>query len=128
MDNIDVSSTPSAAPIAAPIAAAPITATPAPIYTAPTSSASGGSDSITDILKGLNWVEIGISLLGVTALVYTISYFRYNFKVVKPEIANMQNQIDDLTIKLSDFTAKQQEKESQQQVSANGVNTQGFYI
>jgi hypothetical protein len=126
--DIDVSSTPSAAPIAAPIAAAPpMTATPPPIYTAPTSSASGGSDSITDILKGLNWVEIGISLLGVTALVYTISYFRYNFKVVKPEIANMQNQIDDLTIKLSDYTAKEKEKESQQ-VSANGVSTQGFYI
>ncbi|MFZ4600035.1 MAG: hypothetical protein ACOYNN_15460, partial [Terrimicrobiaceae bacterium] len=123
---IEVSSTPSSAPIAAPIAAAPpMTATPPPIYTAPTSSAGGGGDSFTDILKGLNWVEIGISLLGVTALVYTISYFRYNFKVVKPEIANMQNQIDDLTIKLSEFTSKQ---ESQQQVSANGVNTQGFYI
>ena len=123
MDNIEVSTTPA---IAAPIAvAAPVTATSAPAYTAPTSSASGGSESITDILKGLNWVEIGISLLGVTALVYTISYFRYNFKVVKPEIANMQNQIDDLTIKLSEFTSKQ---ESQQQVSADGVNTQGFYI
>jgi len=121
MDNIEVS-TASAAPIAV---AAPVTATPAPAYTAPTSSAGGGGESITDILKGLNWVEIGISLLGVTALVYTISYFRYNFKVVKPEIANMQNQIDDLTIKLSEFTSKQ---ESQQQVSANGVNTQGFYI
>jgi len=117
--NIEISSTPAAA---APIApAAPVTATPAPTYTAPTSS-SGGGDSFTDILKGLNWVEIGISLLGVTALVYTISYFRYNFKVVKPEIANMQNQIDDLTIKLSEVTAKENK------VSADGVNTQGFYI
>jgi hypothetical protein len=44
---------------------------------------------------------------------------------VKPEIANMQNQIDDLTIKLSEVTSKQKESE---QVSANGVNTQGFYI
>jgi len=124
--NIEVSTaTAAAAPIATAPAAPPMTATPAPAYTAPTSSASGGSESITDILKGLNWVEIGISLLGVTALVYTISYFRYNFKVVKPEIANMQNQIDDLTIKLSEFTSKQ---ESQQQVSADGVNTQGFYI
>jgi len=121
MENIEVSTTPAAA--AAPIA--PITATPAPTYTAPTiSDGGGGGDSFTDILKGLNWVEIGISLLGVTALVYTISYFRYNFKVVKPEIANMQNQIDDLTIKLSEFTAKEQENK----VSANGVNTQGFYI
>lgn len=124
MENLEVSPAP-AAPAAAPIApAAPITATPAPIYTAPTSSDGGGGESITDILKGLNWVEIGISLLGVTALVYTISYFRYNFKIVKPEIANMQNKIDDLTIKLSDFTAKEQENK----VSANGVNTQGFYI
>lgn len=124
MENLEVSPAP-AAPAAAPIApAAPVTATPAPIYTAPTSSDGGGGESITDILKGLNWVEIGISLLGVTALVYTISYFRYNFKIVKPEIANMQNKIDDLTIKLSDFTAKEQENK----VSANGVNTQGFYI
>jgi hypothetical protein len=121
MENIEVSSTPSAAPIAL---AAPVTATPAPTYTAPTSSSGGGGDSFTDILKGLNWVEIGISLLGVTALVYTISYFRYNFKVVKPEIANMQNQIDDLTIKLSEVTAKEQENK----VSANGINTQGFYL
>jgi hypothetical protein len=121
MDNIEVSTTPA---IAAP--AAPVSATPAPTYTSPTISdgGGGGGDSFTDILKGLNWVEIGISLLGVTALVYTISYFRYNFKVVKPEIANMQNQIDDLTIKLSEFTAKEQENK----VSANGVNTQGFYI
>jgi hypothetical protein len=124
MENLELSPAP-AAPAAAPIApAAPVTATPAPIYTAPTSSDGGGGESITDILKGLNWVEIGISLLGVTALVYTISYFRYNFKIVKPEIANMQNKIDDLTIKLSDFTAKEQENK----VSANGVNTQGFYI
>jgi len=121
MDNIEVSTAP-AAPIATPAAAAPITATPAPTYTAPTTSDGGGGDSFTDILKGLNWVEIGISLLGVTALVYTISYFRYNFKIVKPEMANMQNQIDDLTIKVSQLTDKENK------VSADGVNTQGFYI
>jgi len=120
MDNIEVSSLPTAAPT--PIAAAPVTATPSPTYTAPTSSSGGGGDSFTDILKGLNWVEIGISLLGVTALVYTISYFRYNFKIVKPEMANMQNQIDDLTIKVSQLTDKENK------VSADGVNTQGFYI
>jgi len=34
----------------------------------------------------------------------------------------MQNQIDDLTIKLSEVTAKENK------VSADGVNTQGFYI
>jgi hypothetical protein len=119
MDNIEVSSLPTAAPIAA---APLVTATPSPTYTAPTSSSGGGSDSFTDILKGLNWVEIGISLLGVTALVYTISYFRYNFKIVKPEMANMQNQIDDLTIKVSQLTDKENK------VSADGVNTQGFYI
>jgi hypothetical protein len=117
--NIEVS-TALAAPIATP--AAPVTATSAPTYTAPTTSDGGGGDSFTDILKGLNWVEIGISLLGVTALVYTISYFRYNFKIVKPEMANMQNQIDDLTIKVSQLTDKENK------VSADGVNTQGFYI
>lgn len=118
----EITSTP---PVAAPTPAAPVTATPPPAYTIPTNtgSDSGGSGSIVDILKGLNWVEIGISVIGVTALVYTISYYRTNFKVVKPEMAAMQNKIDELTIKLSDVQSKL-DKGTQ----GGGVNTQGFYI
>lgn len=120
MEN-EITSTPAATP--APAAAPAVTATPAPTYTPPTSFSDGGDTSFMGILKGLNWVEIGISAIGVTALIYTISWYRNNLKIVKPEMAAMQNKIDDLTIKLSDVQSKLEKKGGE-----GSVNTQGFYI
>jgi hypothetical protein len=113
-------SAPAAAPAAAPAPApAPIVAaTPAP---APMQS---GSTDIKGIMKNLNWVEIGFGILGTTALFYTIYYFKYNINMNKSFKVDMQNKIDDLTIKVSDLSSAVNGKEllSQPQQGFDGFN------
>jgi len=83
-------------------------------------SDSGSSDSsLTDMFKSLNFVEIGFGVLGVFALFQVSNYYRYNLNVTKKSTTEIQNKIDDLSIKLSDIKSKfedsQQQQQSQQQ-------------
>jgi hypothetical protein len=123
MDGIE---TPVASP--APVASAP--AAPAPVaevapaapvapVTAPVTAPQG--QSVTEILKGLNWVEIGFGVLGSAALFYMIYYYRYNINTNKTLVSDMQNKIDELTIKVSDLSSVINEKEKTQQSGADGT-------
>jgi hypothetical protein len=115
-----VAPAPAAAPAPAP-APAPVTAAPAPMP-----SSDSNSTDIKGILKGLNWVEIGFGILGTTALFYTIYYFKYNINMNKSFKVDMQNKIDDLTIRVSDLSSAVNGKEvlGQSQQGFDGFNMQ----
>ena len=97
------------APIAAPVAAAPIT----PMPEQPMALQSGGGEgNFVDILKSLNWIEVGFGILGVTALLWTIHYYKYNLQVAKKTTTDLQNQLDQLTIKIADVQSVQKAMEN----------------
>ena len=106
----------SAAPTPAP-PAAPIPQTAA--ASMPTSSSSG--ESVPDMLKSLNWTEVVFGILGSAALFYTIYYFRYNLNAGQAFQNQIQNKIDDLTIKIADVNSYVQKEKS----TAAGFD--GFY-
>jgi hypothetical protein len=120
MDGIETSAA-SPAPIAsAPAAPAPV-ADVAPVapVNAPVTAPQG--QSVTEILKSLNWVEIGFGVLGSAALFYMIYYYRYNINTNKTLVSDMQNKIDELTIKVSDLSSVINEKEKTQENTADGT-------
>lgn len=112
---------PAAAPAPAP--AAPAAPAAAPV-TAPESKSSGGGgmDSIKDVLNNMNWTEVLFGVLGSAALFYTIYYYRYNLTMNKSFKSEIQNKIDDLTIKIADI---QSAKERDIIVNQSGFD--GFY-
>jgi hypothetical protein len=97
----------------APTAAAP---TPAPaLETAPaaatSSSNSGGMGSIKEVFQSINWNEVLFGILGTAALYYTIYYYRYNITAGKALNTEIQNKIDDLSIKIADLQSANQRDE-----------------
>ena len=105
-------------PAAAPAPATPSVAAPAP---APESSGGGFASSIKEAVSTMNWTEVVFGILGSAALFYTIYYYKYNLTMNKTFKAEMQNKIDDLTIKLSDLQSA-----SQRDVVPANTPQQGF--
>lgn len=98
------------AAVAAPPAPAPAPApspAPAPAAAAPMPAAApaprGGMDSVKDAMRTMNWTEVIFGILGSAALFYTIYYYKYNLTMNKTFKNEMQNKIDDLTIKIADI-------------------------
>jgi hypothetical protein len=104
---------PAAAPAAPPIAAAPPAAP---------SKSSGGMDSIKEVLNNMNWTEVLFGVLGTAALFYTIYYYRYNLTMNKSFKTEIQNKIDDLTIKIADIQSA-----TERDVIINQSGFEGFY-
>lgn len=90
-----------AAPAAAP-PPAPVEMTPA-VQQAPMPQTNEGGGSVMETLKGLNWVEVGFGILGTAALFYAIYYYKYSITSAKLVETRMQNQLDELNIKIADF-------------------------
>lgn len=100
---------PTAAPAPAPAAApAPAPAAPA---SAPASSYGGSMGSIKEAFQSLNWNEVVFGVLGTAALYYTIYYYRYNITTGKALYTEIQNKIDDLSIKVADLQSATQRDE-----------------
>lgn len=85
----------------------PIEATPtpqAPMTNQNPTMADGGSvssdGSIKSFFKSLNWIEVGLTILGVTALIYTIHYYKFKSKEDKMVNNELQRQIDEIKINL----------------------------
>lgn len=101
-----VATTPVATPTPAPAPA------PAPVSTEPmiqsgamdnSMMADGGSvndGSVKSFLKNVNWLEVIITSLGLTALIYTIHYYRFKSKEDKMVNNELQRQIDELKLNL----------------------------
>jgi hypothetical protein len=94
-----------AAPIAAtaPVAAAPVVA--AAPQVAPQMPQNSGGSGIMDVLKNLNWLEVGFGILGTAALYYTIYYYKYNITLSNTFRNEMQNKLDEVTIKMQDISS-----------------------
>jgi hypothetical protein len=86
-----------------PIAPAPAPApTPAPAPAPAPMNMGGGSSKVTDIVKKLNPVEVLFGVLGAAALYYTIYYFKYNLAMNKGFKNEIENKVDELSMKVAD--------------------------
>jgi len=96
----------SAPPAAASPAAPPAATTPAPAM--PTPMPSGGSSSFKDAFANINLLEIIFGILGSATLLSMIRYYNYTTKMGKAVNIEMQNKIDDLSIKVADLQSATQ--------------------
>lgn len=104
-------STPVSTPTPTPAPAPVTTPAPAPMVAQPnvqmadggnvsSDSGSGSSNGITGFLKDLNWLEVGFSILGVSALAYVIYYYRFKLQQDKLINNELQRQIDEIKMNL----------------------------
>lgn len=90
---------------AAPAAPAPVPA-PMPMTAAPMVASSGSpKQGVKEILKTMNWTEVLFGVLGTATLYFTIYYFRHNIQMSKTFKMDVENKIDDLTMKVSDLSS-----------------------
>ena len=121
MEGLEAATSATVAPAPAAAAPAPAAAPPAAPAAAPQSSGMGSS--IKEAISTMNWTEVIFGVLGSAALFYTIYYYKYNLTMNKTFKAEMQNKIDDLTIKLSDMQSASQ----RDVVPMNQEGFDGFY-
>jgi hypothetical protein len=60
-------------------------------------------ETFGDMMKSMNWVELGFSMLGAAALYFVITYYNTSSKVNKTYMTQVENKIDDLNIKVADI-------------------------
>jgi len=100
------------APAPAPAPAAPAASAPAPAASpAPATSGGGAISSIKEAFASLNWIEVGLGALGVAALFKTMDYYNYMQNVQKSARTELENKIDDLSIKVADLQSATQRDE-----------------
>jgi hypothetical protein len=92
--------TPNPTSVATPSPSTTPTPTPTPDVAQPMSvMESGGtteSSKGTSFFSNLNWMEVGFSILGVSALYYVIYYYRFKLKQDKMINNELQRQIDEV--------------------------------
>lgn len=89
-------------------------AMPMPAAPAPQMTSGGVAGSVNDFFRGVNWVDVGILMLGTAALYYTIYYYRIKIKAQKRELADMGNKVDMMEAKVSAIQKQQQEQNENQ--------------
>lgn len=114
-------------PISTPPAAAPPIPTPEPtpaptppVGAPPPAPTTSSSFNVKDVFAGLNWTEIAFGVLGTAALYYTIYYYKYQITNVKSMNNEVQNKLDDLSIKVLDLQSAEK-RNSEQNVGFDGV-------
>ncbi len=111
MDNPITNTPPSPAvtPIAtaAPVVqtAAPVVQQAAPVQFPQQQSPQTGNKNIKDILKSLNLTEMCFGILGAATLYYVIYYYKFNITAKKGFINDIENKMDELTIKVADVSS-----------------------
>ena len=94
-----ITPTPTPAPAPAPMVAQPNVQMADGGNISSDSSGSSGS-GVTGFLKDLNWLEVGFSILGVSALAYVIYYYRFKLQQDKLINNELQRQIDEIKMNL----------------------------
>lgn len=74
----------------------PNTTAPEPMATMANGGQTGSGNSVTEFFKSLNLMEVGLSILGVAALIYTIHYYKFKLKEDKMINNDLQKQIDEI--------------------------------
>jgi hypothetical protein len=113
---MEATTTTTAAPT--PVAPPPVAPAPAVMTETKMDSGSGngsGNGSVKDIVKNLDWVQVGFGVLGSAALFYAIYYFRYHIAMNKTFVKNIENKIDDITIKIADINSVMNTRQQEQQ-------------
>lgn len=106
-----ITSTPATAPATATATAPAITPTPSPapipMVSQPNVQMAEGGNIVSETSSGvkgffndLNWMEVGFSILGVSALVYVIYYYRFKLQQDKLINNELQRQIDEIKMNL----------------------------
>jgi hypothetical protein len=83
-------------PVAAPVAAEPIVNTPA--------FGGGGTmpqSSMRNVFENINWVDMGLLILGTASLYYTIYYYRTKINMTKKELPEIANRVDEVESKVA---------------------------
>jgi len=103
---------PTPTPVATPTPIATPTPAPMPVSNEPmiqsgamdsSKMENGGSvndDSVKSFIKNVYWLVVFITSLGLTALIYTIHYYRFKSKEDKMVNNELQRQIDELKLNL----------------------------
>lgn len=75
---------------------------PAPVMSPTPIMANGGTTQggIKGFFKTLNWVEVGFMILGATALMFTIQYYRNKLKDDREQRNEHQRQMDEIKMNL----------------------------
>ena len=96
--------TPTTTPLPTPQAPIEASTPQAPMVNQNPTMADGGSvpseGGVKSFLKSLNWIEVGLTILGVTALIYTIHYYKFKSKEDKMVNNELQRQIDEIKMNL----------------------------
>lgn len=103
--------TPAATPPAPAPAAAPAPAPAAAPASAPASSGGGSMGSIKEAFQNLNYIEVGMGILGVAALFSLINYYRWMTMSGKALNTEIQNKLDEHDIKIRDLQSATQRDE-----------------
>lgn len=103
----------------APAGAPPPIATPPPA--APPAASSSSSFNVKEMFAGLNWTEIAFGVLGTAALYYTIYYYKFQISNVKSMNNEVQNKLDDLSIKVLDLQSAEKRNSEQGNVGFDGI-------
>ncbi len=94
--------TPQAAPI--PVQSPPVM--PVPMQQPPSPAPAvqfdngGATNSTASFFKSLNWIEIGFMILGATAMLFTIKYYREKAVTDKANREQTQMQLDEVKMNL----------------------------
>ena len=107
----------STAPASAPAPAPAMPLTAAPMTAAP-STGTGSGQGFKDMMKSFNWIEIGFGILGTAVLYYTIFYYKHNINISQNFKVDLENKIDDLTMKVSDLSSVVNSRETTQKQSS----------
>lgn len=101
----------------APTGAPPIATPPA----TPPAASSSSSFNVKEMFAGLNWTEIAFGVLGTAALYYTIYYYKFQISNVKSMNNEVQNKLDDLSIKVLDLQSAEKRNSEQGNVGFDGI-------
>lgn len=105
----------------APAGAPPPIATPPPAAPPAASPAASSSFNVKEMFAGLNWTEIAFGVLGTAALYYTIYYYKFQISNVKSMNNEVQNKLDDLSIKVLDLQSAEKRNSEQGNVGFDGI-------
>lgn len=117
MDSLTQTAAATSATVPQPPMAVP---TPTPMATGSLVPASSGKMSVTEMLKELNWVEVGFGILGAAALYYTIYYYRYKFDYEKNLGITLQTDIEDLNDRMDEIEKEHSKMSTQPAQSFEG--------
>lgn len=112
-----------AQPIQQPVPAPPMVQPQMPMPATQQSMAGGGS--LDSFFRGVNWVDVGILMLGTAALYYTIYYYRIKIKAQKRELADMSNKLDMMDAKVLALQKSAQESASANKRQRRDLNFSG---